>query len=120
MTRLTRYADPPQLREEVDPCLSAETAVTGTADAAERHLRFVLNRRSVDVADARADAPRNPKATRGIAREHGGREAIIAVVRHADRLFPVSDPDDADHRSEAFVVIKAHVACDLVDHGRCA
>src|SRR6185295_6816036 len=71
---------PAQLGEAVDAGLAAEAAVTGIADAAEGHLRLVRDGRSVDVADARLDPPRDPEAARGVAGEDRGRQAVSAVV----------------------------------------
>ena len=45
--------DPAQLGERVDRRLAAEAAVARRLHAAERHLRLVVHRRAVDVADAR-------------------------------------------------------------------
>src|SRR5258705_220631 len=79
--------DPAELGEGVDPGFAAEASVTRGADAAERHLRFVLNRRAVDVANARSDAPRDPEAARDVAGEDRCGQAVLAVVGDADRFL---------------------------------
>ena len=45
------HRDPAQLGELIDRSLAAETAVPRSLHAPERHLRFVVNRGPVDVAD---------------------------------------------------------------------
>ena len=52
MPRRSLYRHPAQLGELGHTRLAAKAAHTATLDAAERHLRFVVHRRSVDVTDA--------------------------------------------------------------------
>src|SRR5690348_9605991 len=80
MAGLAGDGDPAQLGEGLDPGLTAEAAVAGGADAPEGHLRLVVHRRPVHVADARSNAPCDAKTARGIAGEHCRRKAVVAVV----------------------------------------
>jgi len=80
MARFAGDRDPPQFREGFDPRLSPEPAIAGCAKPAERHLWLVLNRRPVDVANARSNPPRDPEAAGGVAREDGCAEAVFAIV----------------------------------------
>ena len=68
MPRLRLHRDPAQLGELVDGGVAAEASVAGGLHAAERHLRLVVHRRAVDVADARLDALRHLERPRDVAR----------------------------------------------------
>jgi hypothetical protein len=58
------------------PCLAAEPAIARRAHPAERHLRFVVHGRAVDVADAGLDLPRNAQP-----------RAVSRVKTAADRPY---------------------------------
>src|SRR3954468_24790938 len=103
MAGLARDGDPAQLGEGLDSRLAAEPAIARRSDAAERHLRFVLNRRAIDVTDARSNAARDLEPARSVAGEDGGGKAVFTVVGDADRFLLIGDADDPDHRAEAFV-----------------
>ena len=87
-------------------------------DAAERHLRLVLDGRAVDMADARLDAPRDRQTQDDVAREDGRREAVLAVVGERDRVFGIAGADDCDDGAEAFVGVEIHRRRDAIDHSR--
>ena len=91
MSGLALNRDPAQLGETVYAGLAAETAVSGRAHPAEGHLRLVVHGGAVDVADARSDPAGDGEPSRRIACENGGRQAIVAIVRHADGVLLVLD-----------------------------
>src|SRR3954447_18569021 len=78
--RLGLDGDPAQIGELGDAGLAAEAAVARSLHAAERHLRFVMYGRAVDVADAAFDPLRHRQRTRDVSAEYGGRKAILGVV----------------------------------------
>jgi hypothetical protein len=69
MTRLRFDRDPAHLRECIDACLSAESAIARILDTSEWHLRLIVYGGTVDVADAGADLSRHTQASGSIARE---------------------------------------------------
>src|SRR5580700_4300148 len=100
MTRRRLDGDPAQLGELSDSGPAAEAAVAGRLHAAERHLRLVLHRGGVDVADARLDALRELDAARDVAGEDRGRQTVLGIVRELDGLVGRSDAGDRDLRAE--------------------
>lgn len=48
MPRLRFHCDPAQFSEGIDAYLAAKATVAETADAAERHLWFVMHGRAID------------------------------------------------------------------------
>src|SRR5690348_13490741 len=97
--------DPAQLGELIDARHAAEAAITGSAHAAERHLRLVVHRGAVDVAHSGADLARDAQPARRIAGEDRSREPILAVVGDADGVCLVLGRDDADDRTEALLAV---------------
>ena len=62
--------DPAQFGELVDRRLAAEPPIARRLDAAKRHLRLVMNRGPVNVANAAFDARGHPHGAAYIAAEH--------------------------------------------------
>src|SRR4051812_47216430 len=60
---------PSQIRELLDGRLAAEAAIAGTLDAAERHVRLVMDGWPVDVADAGLEARRDGHRPLNVAAE---------------------------------------------------
>jgi hypothetical protein len=77
MPRAVLYGDPEQLGEFVDRGLAAEAAIAGGFHAAERHLRLIMHRRAVDVADAALYALRHRQRPADIAAENRGGQAVL-------------------------------------------
>src|SRR5580658_9119311 len=69
--------NPAQLGELVHPRLATEAAVTRGFHAPERHLRLVVHRRPVDVADPGFDPLRELDAPSDVAGEERGRQAVL-------------------------------------------
>ena len=99
MLRAGLDRDPPQFRELGDAGLAAESAVARGLGAAERHVRLVVHRRAVDVADAGLAPPGDVERAGDVAAEHGRRQPILGVVGDAHRLVDAVDPHDADDRA---------------------
>ena len=116
--RLGLDGDPAELGELVDRRLAAEAPVAAGLDAAEGHLRLVVDGRPVDVANARFDLLRHPQPAAEVAGEDRRRQAVFGVVGDLDRLLLAVDPDDGDHRPERLLLIDAHRRRDPVDDGR--
>src|SRR4051794_25659232 len=74
---------PAQLGELVQRRVAAEAAPAGGLDAAEGHLRLVVDGGAVDVADAGLDLPGDGLRRRHVAAEHRGAEAVLGVVGDA-------------------------------------
>src|SRR5580698_9082074 len=77
MTRRGLHGNPAQIRELSDSRLPAETSKAAALHATEGHLRFVVNGRPVDMADARFDAPCDIHRARYITAEHRRRQPIF-------------------------------------------
>src|SRR5690606_35093848 len=99
------HGDPAQFGELVDARLAAEAPDAAALDAAERHLRLVVDRRAVDVTDPRLDAARDVHCARDISAEHRRAEPVLVVVGAGDRLVDAVHPDDALHRRKGLLVI---------------
>ena len=67
------HRDPPQRREFVNRSLTPKATVAGSSYAPEGHLRFVVDRRTIDVADSALDSPGKVPGSRNIAAEDGRR-----------------------------------------------
>jgi hypothetical protein len=67
------------------------------------------------VADARLDLARDLQPTGGIAGEDRGRQAVLGVVRDADRVVLVSGADPRDDGAEALLRVEPHLRGDAVD-----
>src|SRR5690554_6113534 len=101
--------DPTQLCESVDAGLAAEAPIPRGLHAAERHLRFIVHGRPVDVADARLDLARDVEALGGVAREDGSGQAIFGVVGELDSVLFVARAADGHNRPEALVAEQVHL-----------
>src|SRR5262249_1683420 len=76
--------DPSKRGEFLDARLAAEASVAGRLHAPERHLRLVVDRCAVDVADAALDLLRHLQRASDIAPEHCGGQPIFGVVGDRD------------------------------------
>src|SRR6185503_11208529 len=76
------HGNPAQFGKGVDPGLAAESAVPRVLHAPEWHLRLVVHRRAVDMADPGVDAIRNLPRARDVAPEYRSRQAVGVVVGH--------------------------------------
>src|SRR5690606_15740064 len=110
--------DPAHLRELVDAGLAAVPPEPAEADAAEGHVRLVVDRAVVDVRHARAQAPRDREAALLVARDDAGREPVLRVVRELDGLVDALDRDDRCDRAEGLLAHDLHVLRDAGQHGR--
>src|SRR5471032_1906257 len=70
VTRRGLHGDPAQIGKFRDSRLAAEVTEPAALDATKRHLRLVVYRRAVDVADARLNAPGNIHRARDVPAEH--------------------------------------------------
>src|SRR3954470_6209358 len=64
------HGDPPELRELVERGPAAEAPEAARLDAAERHLGLVVDRRAIDVTDARFDPSGHVERPRHVLAEH--------------------------------------------------
>lgn len=72
--------DPAQLGELLKTGFPAKSAPPAVLHSAERHLRPIMNRGAVNVADAGLEALGKPHRLGGIAAEHGAGEAVFGAV----------------------------------------
>ncbi len=98
---LDRY--PAKLGKFRNACLAAKASVARSPDAAEGHLRFVMHRRTVDMADTGANLPGDLQAARRISGKDGSRQAVLAVVGNSDGVSLVLRTDNRDDRPEALL-----------------
>ena len=94
--RFHRY--PAQLGKLVDTGLAAEPTISRSTNAAERHLRLIVHRWSIDMAHAGADLTRDQQATGGVAGKHGGSQTVLTVIGKPDRIGLVLCPDQRNDR----------------------
>src|ERR1700677_1432215 len=109
--------DPAKIGEFVDHGLAAETAVAAGFHASERHLGFVRDRRTVDMADAALDAFRHRHGAHDIAPEYRGGETIFGIIGDANGFIDALDANDRLHRSEGFLAVDLHLGLDVVEQG---
>src|SRR6185437_9730078 len=115
MARRRLDRDPTQLGELVDPGLAAEAAVAGRFHAAEGHLRLIVDRRTVDVADPRLDALRQLQCAADIFAENRRGQAVLGVVRQLHRLIGGLHAGDRHLRPEGLLAEQSHLRRDPVD-----
>src|SRR6267378_4208128 len=103
VTGLGFNRDPTHLRKLVYACFASEPTVSGRSYAAERHLRFVVYCRAIDVADARAYLASDPQSPGGIACEHRCGQSVLAIVGKSDRVRFIPRVNDAHNGTETFL-----------------
>src|SRR5262249_30305543 len=70
---------------------AGRAVVAAAAEAAERELPARADGAAVPVEEARRHAPDAAQVARPVAREDGGDEPVVGVVRGADRVLEVVD-----------------------------
>ena len=82
--RVRRWAspdrDPTHLGELLESCVPAKSAPPAVFTSAKGHLRLIVNRGAVTVADAGFEALGKFHCLAGIAAEHGAGEAVLGVI----------------------------------------
>src|SRR3954470_7786677 len=109
---------PPQVGELGQREMAAEPAPARRLAAAERPRRLVLRGRAVDVADAELDLARDGHARVGVAGEDGRGQAVLRVVRDADRVVLGVGVDDRDDGTERLLGVQPHLRRDAGDDRR--
>ena len=110
--------DPAKLGELVDCRSAAEPPVAASLGAAERHLRLVVHRGTVDVADSRLHPLGDLQCAQHVAPEHSRRQPVLGGVRDAHRFVDALDANDAQHGAERLLAVESHLGCHFVEHGR--
>src|SRR5262245_52192834 len=100
---------PARLGELVDAGAPAVAAEAAPPNAAERHVRLVVDRAVVDVRHAGVEAPRDRETTLLVARHDAGREAVLGVVRDGDGLVDAADRDHGCDRPERLLAHDFHL-----------
>src|SRR5471030_499497 len=107
--------DPAQFTKCLNSSAAAKTSPTTTLHSTERHLRLVMYRRAIDMADARLYAPGDAPSLRQVSREHGSAKAVWIVVRAGNRLVLSIDAYDRLHWTERFFREYPHRRRHVID-----
>src|SRR5690606_20465705 len=92
--------DPAQLRELIDARTAAVTAEAARPDAAERHVRLVVDRAVVHVRHAGMQPASDGETALLVTGDDAGRQAVLGVVREANRFVLAVRDDDRRDRAE--------------------
>ena len=78
--------DPSEVGKFGDRRLTAEPSIAAGAHAAERHLRLVVHRRPIDMANAGINFTRNLERAVDILAEYGRGQTILRVICKLDGM----------------------------------
>src|SRR5690348_7425948 len=105
MPRLRLQRDPTQFRELIDTRITAEAPVARSPNSTKRHLRLIVHRWAVDMADAGTNLACYTQATGHVTGKHSGRKSVLAVVGETNRISLILCMDHSYDRTEAFLAI---------------
>src|SRR5882757_7320183 len=108
--------DPAQIGELSYSGLATEATVATGFDSAEGHLRFVMNRGTIDMAHSRLDLFRDFQGADNIAAENGGGETVLAVVGDAHGVRFVLGANDGYNGTKRFFGVEPHFRRDAIHH----
>src|SRR5690606_17229151 len=91
----------------------------GALEAAERRVHEIAGGRAVDLYGARLNVVHETVCIDRAGGRNGGREAVLGVVGHGDRLFVAAHLDDGQHRAEDFFARDTHRRGHIGEHGGC-
>ena len=112
------HADPMIRREFFDDPIAAEAAEPAVLFAAEGTVGEIIDRLIIHVGHAGLDPQRDAHASLDISREDRARQAVLRIVRHADRFFFAGHLDNGDDRAEHFLLRDLHLRRDIGEHMR--
>src|SRR6478672_10697382 len=105
LLRLALNHRPVDVGELLEGGVAPEPSPATLLHPAERHLRFIVDRRVVHVADPGLDPLCDVEGRRDVAAEHRTREAVIGVVRGPDRVLDVLVFEDRHDRAEGLLLV---------------
>lgn len=86
--------------------------------AAERTIRQIIDGLIIHVRHAGLYLQRDPYPPLDISGEHGARQAVLRIVRYAQRLLFACHLDDGNDGAEHFVPGNRHMRRDIGEHMR--
>lgn len=92
--------DPPQLAEFFKRGPSAKSPPAAILLPAERHLRLVMNRRAVDVANSKFQPLGDPQRFAHITAENRAGKSVRRIVRDARRVIRIVGQNNRNDRAE--------------------
>jgi hypothetical protein len=98
--------------------LNAKPSVTGCFHSPKGHLRFVMDGRTVDMADTAFNSFRKGPGPRDISAEDRSRQAEFGIIRDAQRLIIPVNSDHCDDGAERLFGIDAHCRSDAIQYRR--
>src|SRR5690606_24852076 len=101
--------NPAQLRELLDAGPPAVATEPARSDAAERHVRLIVDRAVVDVRHAGVQPPRDREPALLVSRDDAGRQSVLGVVREPHRVVLAVRDDDRRDRPERLLAEDAHL-----------
>src|SRR5258708_7934609 len=116
VTGLGLNRQPPQLGKLVDARMAAKTAPAAVFHAPERHLRFIMHRRAVDVAHPGFDPLRHTQRACGIAAEYGCGQPVVGIVCDLYWVLFVLRLDDRRNGPKNLFLIDPHLRRDAGHH----
>src|ERR1700744_2443856 len=111
------HRDPAQGSELLNNGGAAKAPITGSFDSSNRHLGFIVNGWTVDVANTAFHTGSHVPCSRNVAAEDGGREAVFGIVRDAKGFLVAVDTNHSDDRAKGFLGIDTHGGSYMVEHG---
>ena len=113
---LDRY--PAQLGEFRDPGPAAKAAIAGGFAAAKWHLRLIMHRWAIDMANPGMQTLRYVPRSGAVAAVDRSGKTILAVVGHRQRLLFAMNANNRFHRTEGLFTPQPHLAGHAVQQGR--